>query len=1000
MPSADWPVFVHFAQPGYLAVLALLPLVVALGLRSLSGLGPVRRLLAVALRCAVILAMSLALASPEWVRTTDEQTVVFALDQSDSVPSDSRRSARQFIGAATAGMRPGKDRVALLGFAGRASVEQVPQPELFDDRLGSPIEPHRTNIAAALRLGLALMPADTARRLVVVSDGNENVGKAAEEARAYAALGIPVDVVPLRYQHAHEILVDQLSAPTAARLDEAINLQLVVRSLAAATARLLLYHNDQLVPFGPADGDAALSIQLDAGPNRLAIPVSLRAPGVHRFRAVVQPDAAAADTLPYNNEGRAFTIVEGAERVLLVTDPLADPAGVNETSAELLAGALRGGGIECQRIAADELSDDLAALADCSTVILANVSAFTLGRARQQVLASYVRDQGGGLVVIGGDQAFSVGGYAHTQLEEILPVETSRDKLRLLTLSMVIVIDRSGSMAGENLAMARQAASAAVQLLSGWDRIGVVAFDELTQWVVPLQAAGDKAAIIHRIATIEVGGGTVMYPALEQAYAALAGVVANLKHIIVLTDGLSAPADFETLARQCGAAGITISAVAVGHEAARDLLGNIARLSGGRLYVADNAQPLPQIFVRETVLASRSGLYEQPFTPRLRATPDERILSGFAQPNIPPLHGHVVTAAKPLAQTPLVRSTKDGDDPILAYWQVGLGRAVAFTSGLWPKWGPEWVAWPGFSKLWTQAVRYAGRPGNPADLKVEATVKDGRAHVVVSVEHLPPHLRNPLTLAGQLVRPDFSTQPLQLQRTGAGRFETTFPTDMPGTYLVNMPYGYGAAGAGHTGVLRTGVVLSYSPEYRTLRDNEGVLAEVARRTGGRVLNMNHPGAVFETRSIRPVQVRRPFWENLVGLALLLFLLDVAVRRLALTPAEAVKRVRRFIHGLARHRAGDDGAATLATLRGVKSRVRDEAAPARPPDAPPAAAPPPLAPRETDALTRALGGAEPDKPVVSAPAPPRRPPTTSEADYTARLLSAKKRARRSTDEDSQ
>ncbi|MEW6199538.1 MAG: VWA domain-containing protein [Planctomycetota bacterium] len=992
MPSADWSVFVDFAQPGYLALLALLPFVVVLGVRSLSGLGRVRRPLAVSLRCLVILVLSVALAGPDWVRVVDDQAVVFAVDQSDSVPADVQRAAAEFVRSSVAGLRPGKDRVGLLAFDGRPSVEQVPRPTLVVEQLGRPIEPHRTNVAAALRLGLALLPADAARRLVVLSDGNENVGRAAEEAATCAALGIPIDVVPLRYTHAAEMLVDSLTAPAVARRDEAINLQLVVRSQVAAGARLRLYHNEQLVPLDAAGPGAGSLVALDAGPNRLTIPFELRSPGVHRFRAVVQADPPEADTLPYNNEGRAFTIVGAAERVLIVADTAADSTGVNKAAAALLAEALRRGGIECDMRSVDELPEDPAALADCSTVLLSNVSAFALQERRQQGLASYVRDQGGGLIVIGGDQAFSVGGYACTALEEILPVETGRERLKLLSLSLVIVIDRSGSMAGEKLDMARRAAVASVQVLGPLDRVGVIAFDSLAEWVVPLQPAGQRAAIMRAIAAIGSGGGTDMYPALVHAAAALADVTTNLKHIIALTDGQSAPGEFETLARRCGAAGITISSVAVGPDADRELLERIAQLSGGRMYVADDAQPLPQIFVRETVLAGRSGLVEQPFTPALRRVVDNQIVAGLAPADIPPLRGYVVTAIKPLAQASLVRTTEDGADPILAHWPVGLGRVVAFTSGLWPKWGPEWVAWPGFSKLWTQAVRYAGRPGNPADLDVEAAVKDGQGHVVVSAERLPLRLLGSLNLAGRLVRPDFTAENLPVPRTGAHRFEATFPLDSPGTYLVNIAYGYGPAGEGRTGVLRTGVVLSYSPEYRTLRDDAERLTDVARRTGGRVLDLGDPDTVFDAGSIRPAQVRRPLWEDLIRLTLLLFLLDVAVRRIAVSPAEVVRRGRDFVHGLAGRPAAGDSAATLATLRGVKDRTRDAVAPAPAPQAAELAAPPPpVPPREPDALTRALEGSGPAQPVVAPPEKPR-PATTSESEYTSRLLRVKRRAR--------
>lgn len=987
---------IELTQPGYLAVLAVVPLIVVLSLRSLSGLGPTRRLVAVGARCVVIAVMALALAGPEWVRTTDDQTVTFALDQSDSVPHAQQRAALAFLERAAAGLRPGKDRLAVLSFAGRPAVEQLPREQLQLDEVSTPRMRHQTNLAAALRLGLALFPGDTARRLVLLSDGNENRGVADEEIETYAGLGVPVDVVPLRYEHSAEVLVEHLAAPATAKRDEVLDLQLVVRSQTATAARLTLYRNDRRVDLDPGSDATTRLIELAAGPNRFSIPVALRAAGVHRFRTVIEPADPHADAMVVNNEGQAFTIVGAATRVLIVAD--ADQ-NTGVATAEIMARALRKEDMECDVITLDELPSDPAALADTSTVILSNISAITLGTARQEMLASYVRDQGGGLIALGGDQAFSMGGYAHTPLEEVLPVETARARLKLLSLSIVIVIDRSGSMAGEKIAMARQAASGAIELLSRRDRVGVIAFNSAPEWIVPFQTATDRAAISEHLTLLGAGGGTSMYPALDEARTTLLNATTNVKHIIVLTDGQSVPGEFQTLADRCGQAGITISTIAVGPDADRPLLADIATRSGGRLYVAESARPLPQIFARETIIASQSGLFEQPFTPHLRRTADEPILAGFSAAAIPGLRGHVITAAKPAAQTSLVRPTEDGADPILAYWQAGLGRSLAFTSGLWPQWGPDWVAWPGFGKLWSQAVRYVARAGQPGDLEVEAVVRDGAAHVSVSGEHLPVRTQDSLAVTGQVIAPAFTAAPLKLQRTAAGRYEAVFPLDAPGSYLLNLPYRYGRGPQRQTGVLRTGVVQSYSPEYRTLRHNETKLAELARRTGGRVFNLDDPAAVFEAASIRPIQVRRPFWEDLLRLALILFLVDVAVRRIAVSPAAATDRVRRFFAELAGRPTGADSVTTLGALRGVKNRARtespalgDETAterrqPARSADA-----------RQNAALPQAINEAGVDKPVVAKPSRKKRPGTTSQTEYTSRLMQAKRRARRQDEEE--
>jgi len=984
MRYAEWPLFLDLTQPGFLAILALLPLVVVLGVRSLSSLGPVRRTLAIVLRCAVLVLLTATLSSPEWVRRTDDQTVVFALDQSESVPAALQRAALEFMHSAAAGMRPGKDRAAVVSFAGAPSIEQTPLAQLLIDRVGRPQMPQRTNLAAALRHGLALAPADTARRLVVLSDGNETVGSAAEEAKQCAALGVPIDVVPLRYRYPAEILVESLSAPASARLGEVINLRLVVQSQVSGSARLLLYHNDQLVDLAPDAAGAGLPIELEAGRKRFSVPVMLSSTGVHSFRVTVQPLEDSLDTLPGNNEGRAFTIVGQPQRVLIVTEASERLTEVDDASAELLAEALRDGGIACQRTTVRELPADPAALSDCTAVFLVNVSAFALGAGRQQALATFVRHLGGGLVVIGGDQAFSVGGYARTPLEEVLPVETCRSLVKFLSLALVIVIDRSGSMAGEKIVMARQAAAAAVELLRGRDLVGVVAFNAAPEWLVPLRRADHKAAIIRRLASLGAGGGTVMYPALREALAALVGVDANIKHIIVLTDGQSAGADFDGLARGCAAAGITISTVAVGPDADRDLLGRLAQITGGRMYIADTGHSLPQIFVRETIVASRSGLFEQPFTPHLRPVADSQVLAGFTADSIPPLHGHVITAAKPLAQVPLVRITEDGADPILAYWQAGLGRSVAFTSGLWPRWGPEWVSWAGFSKFWTQVARYADAGSGSAGLQTVTTVKEGRGHLLVSAEHLPSHLRGSLALTGRLIGPDLTVQPLDMQPAGTDRFEASFPVDTPGTYLANLVYRFGGGEAQQSGLLRAGVVVSYAPEYRALRDNEAALIELARITGGRVLDLRQPNAVFETGSVRPVQVRRPIWDVLVRMTVWLFLVDVAIRRIAIRPAEVVARLRQSLRELASPVVAQSSQRLMTTLRQAKNRAWAQS--------PRPVATPPGSKENTHSQAADRQRAAPRKGVDSArPAESSATPTGS-ADYMSRLRQAKRRAR--------
>jgi len=299
------------------------------------------------------------------------------------------------------------------------------------------------------------------------------------------------------------------------------------------------------------------------------------------------------------------------------------------------------------------------------------------------------------------------------------------------------------------------------------------------------------------------------------------------------------------------------------------------------------------------------------------------------------------------------------------------------------------VEWPGFAKVWAQAVRYVARTGNPSRLEAEVSVRGSQARVVVSAEHLPPAQQEALVLTAQLIRPDFSVEPLTVHRTAAGRFEIPFETNQPGTYLVNIPYRCGRENA--AGVIQTGVATAYSPEYRDLHSSGELLSEITRQTGGRILSLDAASRVFERSAIRPARLRRPLWEDLLRLVLILFLLDVAVRRIAISPADAIEALRRLLRELGRRHAAPKAAETLATLRDVKSRVRKQAAESAAPTARAQEKAASAATVGDQALAQALSGAAEDKPVVAPPTMPRRAAASSETDYMARLLRAKRRA---------
>ncbi len=958
---------ISFLYPTALLALFILPLLIALPLvGSRLRARPPIFWAALALRALVLLSLILGLAGAQIVQAVSDTTVVFVVDHSDSIPPGEAKRAEEFIRSSLATMNP-NDRAAIVVFGQDALVERLASDDANLPPITSVPRTTRTNIAGALRLALALFPEEMHKRIVLLSDGLENAAHAADLLPLAQARGVQIDVVPLFPAIGQsEAYLDSLAAPATVRKGQSFEIVAVVQSTVAGPATLRLLGDGKLI--------ATRNLNLQAGANRVSFSVTADEPGFRRYSAELQ---AANDTLPQNNTASAFTVIQGPPRVLVVS---------RENDADNLLAALRSSNIEPSSMAPSALPGDLAALSNYDAVFLVNVSAAQLPDAAMNALPAFVRDLGRGLVMIGGPDSFGAGGYLRTPVEKSLPVDMDvRSRTQQPNLAIVFVIDKSGSMGrchcdNPNLLpgqysrvesglskvdIAKDAVLQAGRALGRADYVGVVAFDSDALWALRVQQGANPDLIQQSIGGLQAAGQTNIYAGLSEAEAALAKTPARLKHVVLLTDGWSRSFQFDALDRQLQNEGITLSVVAAGDGSAT-YLEQLARDGGGRYYAARNMTEVPQLFFQETVQAQGSYIVEEPFLPvPAGASP---ILRGLDVTGLPVLRGYNGTTPKAAARVALV---SDQGDPVLASWQYGLGRAVAWTSDAKGQWASDWVKWGQFNAFVAQLTNWVlPQPAN-GELQVAFASDGAQASLdVTSTDSAGrPRDTDRLDMHATVVAPNLESHDVTLTQVAPGRYRGQLPSMPPGTYLVQVTQQ--EASGNPVASATTGWVVPYSPEYKLLDASASVLRDVAQATGGE--EIASPDLAFAPFP-RPAARAQPIWQGLLLLAAFLFPLDVAARRLRITREDA----RRFL-AWARLPGQRERAHAPRVLQGLFA-ARERARSAR------VRAPLP---------TEIKSGTESGPPVSQAPAPqtakPTSPPVASPEAMTERLKKAKDRA---------
>ena len=874
----------EFTRPVWLAVLAVLPLVAWYAYRSLVDFARPQRLTSFIVRALVLVLLALSLAGLTWQQTTTDRCFVVAIDRSRSVSSDLTTTeaakvdsqpavTEQFLAELAAAQPAAGDRFLFVEFASQPGpLTSQPPAGPAPDAGQPPEQPARdwengTDLAAALRAATAGLPPDYVPEVVLLSDGNQTRGDALQVALTAAVTGrpderIPISTIPLPVRTDPEVQVSRVQTPAQVREGEPFHVEVTIDSNHADETLVEVYRGAHKV--------LSETKALKDGENRFRFMQSVTGERLAEYS--VRISGAKQDTLLDNNTATSLVFTAGKPRVLLIE---ADPQ-----LAQNLVWALQQEGIETDVRPPEGLPESLSDLQNYELVALSNIPATSLTQNQMNLMRTYVQDLGGGLMMLGGDQSFGLGGYYKTVIEEILPVRSDfeREKEKP-SLGMVLVIDKSGSMGGDKIEMAKEAAKSAAELLAPRDQLGVLAFDGELYWVSELQSASNKSAIISDISRIEAGGGTNMYPPMEEAFNVLQAAVAKLKHVIVLTDGVSAPGDFEGLAQRMASARITCSTVSVGEGSDDSLLERIAEAGQGRFFHANDPQSLPQIFAKETMTASKSALNELPFLPQVvRPT---QALADIDFASAPFLLGYVMTRPKPTSE--LILASEQGD-PVLAWWRYGLGTTVAFTSDAHSRWGAEWLSWPGYGKFWAQVIRYAMRKNDVKGLQWDVTQSGGTATVTVDAIDDSGRFLNQAGTELTILDPGAGSQPLTLAQTAPGRYQASFPTEKKGAYHLHLVQK--TAGGTLLHQQSRGLTVGYPEELRLRSTNKALLQELATATGGRfqpsVAELLAPQVASGSAGDPPLRTASrpvPLWPWLVALAAILFVLDVALRRI-------------------------------------------------------------------------------------------------------------------------
>lgn len=808
-----------------------------------------------AVRLLVLLLVILAMAGVSISQKQKRTETIFLVDVSDSM-KDNLEEMERYLRQTVSDM-PAKNFVGIVAFGKDTAVDQfLSDKKIFSGFTAAPVTT-ATNIERAVTAASSMFDEGVAKRLVLITDGAENEGSMSLAAATLKGSGVELFSISMEDSISgnSEVYIDGLTVPSVIHAGDHYNVTVSVTSNVETDAVLSLYAGRTMKGQQP--------IHLTKGDNQFVFEDVGEEGTIARYRAVIEPDV---DTVSVNNSYATFAEIEARPKILLVEGT----AGEGDEFEKVLEAA----GMDYDKVTPKGVPNTLSDLNQYKAVITLNVYYDDLREGFVKALQSYVKDYAGGYACIGGENSYALGNYRDTVLEEILPVDMDlQGEKEIPKMAMVMVIDQSGSMtspSAENtsvtgLDLAKQAALSGVSEVRETDEVGVLAFDDKYNWVVPVTQASDREQISEAIRSIGYGGETSIYPALEQAYQQILNSDAMLKHIILLTDGQDSFASYDKLLEDINAAGITVSTVAVGSDSDQNMLSYIAKTCGGRFYYTDINNSIPRIFAQEVYLSTNTYLINEEFYPTI--TSNSEILSDVMTEGCPALLGYIAATPK---QTADVILESDRKDPILSAWQYGLGRTVAWNSDGNNEWTAQYAAWENYPLLWSNILNYIISDMELGEDQLEVR-KEGNS---VVIRYETPEYDTDTAVSAVVTDEKGTANEITLNAVKPGVFEAVLDIDEIGVYSMNIRK---SSGEEMLKNYNTAYANQYSAEYQ-FADAGMDFVSFIRQAEGREITFEDN--IWEEKQ-EMVRAKTSLTVPLLILAMLLFLFDIIIRRFSI-----------------------------------------------------------------------------------------------------------------------